>query len=80
MNFSAAWVGPVSRSNSFVGVRCTTTPNRGLTSFVLLPSLCSHSVLLRANSADYVFESNEIAGFSGANASYLGVLRCSLAL
>lgn len=52
MIFSIAWALAVSKSNSSVGVRCTTTPNRGFTSFVLFPSSFSHSVLLRAASVD----------------------------
>jgi hypothetical protein len=54
MIFSIAYELAFSRSKSLVRVRCTTTPNRALTSFVLFPSSFSHSMLLRAASADSV--------------------------
>ena len=54
MIFSIACAFAFSRSKSSVGVRCTTTSNLALTSFVLFPSSCSHSMLLRAASADAV--------------------------
>lgn len=52
MIFSIVCAFAFSKSKSSIGVRCTTTPNCGFTSFVLFPSSFNHSVLLRAASAD----------------------------
>lgn len=52
MIFSIACAFTFSRLKLSIGVRCTTTPNRSLTSFVLFPNSFSHSLLLRAASAD----------------------------
>ena len=43
----------LSRSKSSVGVRWTTIPKRGFTSFMSLPSSPSHSMLVQATSADW---------------------------